>query len=121
MPEVALPILFAAVAVTIAVLSLLPDDARVMTLMSSRTHRAGHLLAYAVLTFTATLALPPGFDAALVRALVAFLVASAFGIVMEFLQKFRPGRAPSRRDALVNAAGAALGSVLALAWLIKSA
>ncbi len=121
MPEVALPILTAAVAVTIAVLSLLPDDARLMTLMSSRTHRAGHLLAYAVLAFTAALALPAGFDPPLLRALVAFLVAGALGIVMELLQRYRPGRTPSRHDALVDAAGAALGAVLALVWLVSTA
>ena len=114
MPDVVLPVLAIAVAMIIATLSLLPADARLMTLLPSGLRRVSHMSAYVVFAFVCVLALELAMTDPLPRAATGFLVASAFGMTMEYLQRYRPGRAPSQRDALVNAAGAALGALAAL-------
>lgn len=103
------------VAIAIAFLSLLRNDARVMTLLSPRLHRVGHFTCYVLLAFLVVVALSPALPAASPRMFAGFVIATAFGVVMEYLQHFRPGRSPSYRDALTNAAGAALGALLAFA------
>lgn len=113
MPDIVVLILIASIALLIAILSLLPADARIMRLMTSRMHRAGHFASYVLFACFCALALTPAMPTW--GAPAGFLIAAAFGVGMEFLQRFRPGRSPSRVDALVNAAGAALGALLSLA------
>ena len=113
------PILLFAVAVaaSIAVLSLLPGDSRMMSLVPPTLHRAGHVSAYATLGCLCVLVLQPLVSTTFPPLLAGFLIATGFGVIMEYLQKLRPGRAPSVGDAAVNAAGAALGVLVALGWL----
>lgn len=108
-------------AMAIAVLSLLPARTRLMSLLSPRAHRIGHVIAYVLFAFVITLALPSAVASPLTRASIAFLVASGFGVAMETLQTFRPGRTPSWRDALVNAVSATFGAAMAFAWLLAEA
>lgn len=54
------------------------------------------------------------FDTSLSLLFGGFSVATGFGALMEYLQKYRPGRTPSIADGLINACGAALGAVAAL-------
>ena len=103
------------VAIAIAFLSLSRSDARAISVLSPRLHRVGHFSCYVLLAFLCVVALAPVLPVALPRMLAGFAIATAFGVVMEYLQRFRPGRQPSCRDALTNAAGAALGALLAFA------
>ncbi|MDX1405799.1 MAG: VanZ family protein [Woeseiaceae bacterium] len=105
----------AAVAAFIAVLSLLPGDAWLMTFVTPRMHRAGHFICYALLAGLCAMTLTPA--ARTWRALAGFLVAACFGIAMELLQRFRRGRTANTTDAMINAAGAATGALVTLAFL----
>lgn len=108
-----------AVAVLIAALSLLRGDTGTMALVPPGLHRVGHFLLYILLGVLCVLTMQFAEMALILRMLTGFLIATAFGLTMELLQRFRPGRTPSYRDAVVNAAGAAIGAVATLVWLIS--
>lgn len=116
MTDAVAPIIAAVIASLIAVISLLPKNAKLMELITPRMHRVGHFASYVLLAFLCARILAPATP--VVRSAIAFLFATAFGAFMEFLQRYRPGRTPSRVDALVNATGAALGAIAAFAWSV---
>ena len=51
-------------------------------------------------------------------AVVAAVLAAAYGLTDEFHQSFVPGRTPELRDVAADALGAAAGAALAWAWSI---
>jgi VanZ family protein len=70
--------------------------------------KAEHVLAYALLGFLGGVSSERGV-------LRTFLGLSAFGIAIEMLQTFSPGRSPDALDLLADIVGAALGCGAALA------
>lgn len=70
-----------------------------------------------VFAFLCVLLLDSVFDTSLYSLLSGFTVATGFGALMEYLQKFRPGRTPSIADGLTNTCGAAVGALAALTAL----
>jgi VanZ family protein len=101
-PEVriVLRLAFAAAAVAIIALSLLPRDSLPSVGVSDKYE---HLAAYAVLAATAWLAFPSRR-----AALRLMLLLPLMSIALEFAQTFVPGRSGDVADALVSALGAYL-------------
>jgi VanZ family protein len=92
----------------IAVLSLSPVLPTAASLVSDKIE---HFAAYALLSLLAILGwrhVVPAWHLA--------LAAAVFGLLMEFLQAFAPGRSPEWLDLLANSTGAVIG--LASAWAI---
>ncbi len=73
-----------------------------------------HAAAYAVLAALAFRA--AGGSGGTRAALVAVLVAAAYGALDEYHQSFVPGRTASAADWLADACGAAIGAASCLAW-----
>ena len=77
-----------------------------------------HVVAYALLGFVGAVSFECG-------ALRTILGLAAFGILLELLQAFSPGRSPELGDALADVAGACLGYgaliILRRAWASKLA
>lgn len=99
----------------IAYLSLVAGDHRALSWMPRWLQRLGHLGCYAVLAFLLSVTLVFFVRNSLARGLVSFALATAFGSLMEYLQLKRPGRSGSFVDAAINAAGALLGVLAAMA------
>ena len=108
------PFLAIALAALIAYLSLVPGDSRAVRWMPPWLQNAGHVGCYAGLSFLCFLALAPAVHADLTRAATAFVIATGFGVLMEWLQGSSPGRHASLLDASRNAAGALIGVVTAM-------
>ena len=108
---------WAAVAATTAVASLMPrDDAgQHFGAAFDRFDKLEHLTAYVALGFTSRLPYRDGR-----RALRSALAMVAFGAVIECLQSFVPGRSCDAWDMVANITGVALGYWSAgRSWLIK--
>ncbi len=87
----------------IAYLSLTPAYT-----VSVGNDKIGHLIAYAALSFNLALLVAP--DRKKLVALI--LVSLTYGIVLEALQNFVPGRHTSMYDILANACGVAIGTAI---------
>ncbi len=114
MQALPLTLIAAALAVIITVLSLMRGDSPLFAHVPRWFPRVWHFSVYAILAFLCVRALEPAVAAAAPRMLAGFLLATAFGALLEFLQKFSHGRSPRVSDALMNAAGAILGAAAAL-------
>ena len=79
----------------------------------------GHLLAYATLGALLLLALARLDRPRPAQALLAWILAVAFGLTDEFHQSFVPERMGRLNDVVTDAIGAAVG--VAIAWLVLSA
>lgn len=107
-------VLALALMAAIALLSLLPGSSAAVSWCPRGIQKLGHLLFYGalagawLLTFD-TLGAPAAGAA-------AWLLASSFGALLEWLQRYRPGRVGCWSDVLRNALGAAAGVIL-VAWL----
>ncbi len=101
-------------AVLIAYLSLVPSDAKVVGWMPPWLQNAGHIGCYAAFAFLIFFGLAPVFSSHLAKALGALVLATGFGVLMEWMQRNARGRHTSYLDALQNAAGALAGVAIAL-------
>jgi VanZ family protein len=106
--RIGLRLAFAAAAIAVVVLSLLPRDSLPSVGVSDKYE---HLAAYAVLAANAWLAFPSRRAALWLMLLLPFM-----SIVLEFAQTFVPGRSGEVADALVSALGAYLLLVPMLLW-----
>lgn len=104
-------LLVLALMAAIALLSLVPGSSTVVSRCPEAVQKLGHVAFYAALGA----AWVPTLGGALPDAAAAWLLATAFGAVMEGLQRCRPGRVGSWSDVLRNALGAAGGVVLVVA------
>ncbi len=98
---------FYAAAAVVGALSLVPGRAMPPTDISDKLE---HLLAYAALGLVGVASARNGN-----RAILSILGIIAFGIAIEVLQLFTPGRHAEVGDALANAAGALIGGAIAFA------
>ncbi len=110
-----LPVLAAGMAALIAYLSLVPGDSKTVRWMPPWLQNAGHVGCYAVLGLLFFLALAPALDSRAAQSAIAFVLATGFGVTMEWLQGRSPGRHTSLFDAVQNALGASIGIYLATA------
>lgn len=94
-------------AAVVGVLSLVPGQALPSTGISDKVE---HLLAYIALGLVGGATARNGH-----RAMLSILGVIAFGIAIEFLQLFAPGRYAEIGDAAADAAGAVIGGAIALA------
>lgn len=92
----------------VAVLSLLPRQSAPDVGLDDKV---AHFLAYACLGFLGQLTARRRSDA-----ITGILGLIAFGVVLEFLQAFSPGRSPEFADALADALGVCIGGMLVLLW-----
>ena len=93
--------------VAITYLSLTPSEIAVVG-----NDKISHFIAYAVLTFNIGLLVFPSQR----RLLIGMLAAVAFGIMIECIQHYIPGRFRSIEDVYANMIGVALGGLLTLAF-----
>lgn len=93
------------VAIAIAYLSLKPSIQMVEV-----NDKVGHFIAYFVLMLNIGLAVWKGKK----EVLVALLITTVYGVVMEIGQYFTPGRSFSLLDMLANASGALLAAGILL-------
>ena len=107
------PVFAMGMAGLIAYLSLVPGDSRAVRWMPPWLQNVGHVGCYAMLGFLFFLALAPVLHSQLARGVIAFVVATGFGALMEWLQGNAPGRHTSLLDVLQNAFGALIGIVTA--------
>ncbi len=91
----------------ITYLSLTPSEIAVVG-----NDKISHFIAYAVLTFNIGLLVFPSKR----RLLIGMLVAVLFGILIECIQHYIPGRFRSIEDVYANTIGVALGGLLTLAF-----
>lgn len=107
-----------AYAVLLAGVSLLPSGAGAPvgwdTAISPSLQNFLHIPAYAVLAILASLAMRPSFKTSLASMVWVSLGCCVFGLVLEFAQTVVPGRTGSLMDALLNAAGAVIGCLIAI-------
>jgi VanZ family protein len=101
-------------AAVILFVSLLRRDTRLFARVPLWLPTAWHLSSYMLFAFLCVLSLDSVFDTSLSLLFGGFTVATGFGALMEYLQRYRPGRTPSIADGLINACGAALGALAAL-------
>lgn len=99
----------------IAYMSLVAGNHKAVGWMPGWLQSLGHLACYAVLAFLLSIALAVLVRNSIVSGLIAFVLAVGFGLLMEYLQRNRPGRTGSYADAGIDAAGALLGVFAALA------
>ena len=76
--------------------------------------KGGHFVGYALLGLAYLHALAPGGVARPRAAVVAVLLAAAYGATDEFHQAFTPGRGPSITDVVIDTIGAGVGVGLRL-------
>lgn len=81
----------------------------------------GHFVLYAVLGGLYFMALPKKTPGSLRWAILAIVLASAYGVTDEFHQSFVPGRVPDVMDWLVDTAGALATVSLLTAWRAATA
>lgn len=105
------------IAAVIVFISMLQRDSRLFKRVPFWLPPAWHFSSYMVFAFLCVLSLDSVFDTSLSSLLGGFTIATGFGALMEYLQKFRPGRTPSITDVLINACGAAIGALAALSTL----
>jgi VanZ family protein len=99
-----LRIAFYATAALVAVLSLVPSGALPPTSIGDKVE---HVIAYAVLGLLGAASSERG----VMRVILGLAV---FGVAIEMLQTFSPGRAPDPLDVVADIAGAGLGCGLAI-------
>lgn len=87
------------ITIAIAVLSLLPPKNG----PEIEHDKLGHLFAYFVLMSNILIVRPRGS-----RHSLLFISAMGYGVIMEILQQFIPGREPSLVDIIANSSGALL-------------
>ena len=109
----ALRIAFYGTGTLVAVLSLAPAAALQPTAIGDKVE---HVIAYAVLGLLGAASSARGI-------LRTILGLAAFGVLIELLQAFSPGRSPDVLDVLANIAGASLGCAAAIVprrmtWLL---
>ena len=75
-----------------------------------------HVPAYALLAALVMLAMVPDVGAGYGRILLVALCCCLFGIALEFVQAFIPGRSASLIDAALNVIGVLTGGALAIGW-----
>jgi VanZ family protein len=97
----------------ILLVSVLPGDARIVRAVPRQLQKALHLLAYAALAALWSTALAPTGLGPLARGGVAAGLATALGALIEYVQRFRPGRYGTWADVALNAGGALLGAAAA--------
>ena len=73
--------------------------------------KGGHILGYAFLGAALLRGLSLGGPPAPAQVALAVVLASLYGVTDELHQVLTPGRGPSGRDVLIDAAGACLGAV----------
>lgn len=95
---------FYAASTLVAVLSLVPSAALPPTSISDKVE---HVIAYAVLGLLGA----ASSERSVIRVILGLAV---FGIAIELLQTFSPGRSPDLLDVLADIAGATLGSGLVI-------
>lgn len=81
---------------------------------------AGHIVVYAILAVLLYRALTDHLESWQRRALLAWVIATLYGISDEFHQSFVPGRYATVEDVVLDAVGAAIGLLLyriAIQWL----
>jgi len=107
-------VLALALMAVIALLSLLPASSTTVSWCPQGVQKLGHVLFYGALAgaWLPTL----GTLGAPAAAWAAWLLASSFGALMEWLQRYRPGRVGCWSDVLRNALGAGAGVIL-VSWL----
>ncbi|MGD8308704.1 MAG: VanZ family protein [Chromatiales bacterium] len=112
-----LPLTLALLAsIAVLTVSVLPGDSRAVRAVPERVQKAMHVAAYAVVAalWSWTLGLsemePPG------RTALAVGLATGLGALIEYLQRYRPGRYGTWADVARNAVGAVIGAVAA--WWI---
>ena len=76
----------------------------------------GHLFAYAVLAILLARGFGANYGNFQRRALLAWSLATLYGVSDEFHQSFVPGRHPSVLDVGIDAAGAAIGLGMLYLW-----
>jgi len=112
----------AAYAVLLALLSLLPSGKDVLggwdQSITPTLQNAMHVPAYTGLAVLAMLWLVPPGRPLLPRALWIALGCTAYGLLREVGQAYTPGRTGGASDAMLNAAGAAIG-ILAYAAAVR--
>jgi VanZ family protein len=97
-------------------LSMLPGSAVIIRVVPKRVQKAMHVVAYAILAalWSGTflfLGLEP-----LRRCALAAGLAGSMGALLEYIQRYRPGRYSSWSDVARNALGAVVGA--AITWWI---
>lgn len=103
-----------ATAVVIAIGSLWRGDSPALAWVPHWMPPVWHFCVYCLLAFLCVRALETLVTPAALRAAAGFLLATGFGALLEYLQRFRIARFARLSDVLINAAGAALGGWLAL-------
>ena len=91
----------------IAYLSLTPSETLIVG-----NDKISHFIAYSVLTFNIGLLVIPSRR----HLFVGMLAALVFGILIECIQQYIPGRFRSIEDVYANAIGVALGGLLTLVF-----
>ena len=91
--------------VLICYLSLKPEEGPKGTALQETLHNLGHVPAYAGLTFLA-IGLLMVYEVKSSVFLKAFCSSVLYGVLLEYLQGFVPGRTPSLLDVSSNAFGA---------------
>ena len=107
--------------VLLVIASLIPGQARpgdaaysrLFTKTPTRLQKVLHFCLYGVLALLLFWTLD-GIQSRAHRFLVSYLIAVAFGAVMEWCQTRVPGRFGTMHDVAIDAAGAALGLLLAV-------
>lgn len=94
---------FIIIAVAIAILSLLPPKS---ALNLGSKDKISHFIAYFTLSINAFLAWRIS-----IKSIWLILVLISYGLLLEFLQGFVPGRDSSWMDALANSAGVLIGAL----------
>ena len=103
-----------AAAAVIAVGSLWRGDSPALAWVPQWLPPVWHFFVYCLLAFLCVRALETVVTTPAPRAAAGFLLATGFGALLEYLQKFRIARYARISDVLINASGAALGSWIAL-------
>lgn len=95
------------IVLSISYLSLTPSEIVIVG-----NDKISHFIGYSALTFNIGLLVFPSKR----RLLIGMLIAVAFGILIECIQHYIPGRFRSMEDVYANTMGVALGGLLTLAF-----
>jgi VanZ family protein len=100
-------------AAAIAILSLTPRPEQIVDVKI--WDKLGHFIAYGTLAFVFAHALRRTRQRGAAMVMIAILGSSAFGGLMELLQRLVPPRSPDVLDAVANTIGACLGTIIFVA------